>query len=364
MNSWMHRIFVTVPVVIGLFGFAQPSMAAKTLGTFDEVIRDAAEEILKITKDEPIVIGQFTETFLPGTNSGPAIGELLKKALEVLKPGILRPDAEFQVKGDYELTENPDRKSLKAVRISFQIISKSSREKKTLELIRHVDDNSSIGRILNLTGHIDDKGDRETRNKELERLSKKAEFFIDPAHRSRVSSKQGSPFSVEILAGADSQSCQAREAKPTADGPEVDIKRGELYEIKIHNNSREEVAVAIFIDSLSVFHFSEDKLSHWIVPPGESTIVGWHRSLKDQTLDRFLVTEYGKGASSQVGIPVTGPIGVIQVQFSQCLDPLSGGRKRSASNETGFGPRVKVSHVKVEKEIVPPSDFVTLRYTR
>jgi hypothetical protein len=337
----------------------------KTVGTFDEVVRDAAEEIVKITKDESISIGQFTPTLLPDSNSGPAIGELLKKAIETLKPGIIRREAAFEVKGDYELTENPEAKKLKAISITFRIISRANRERKTLELTRHVDDNTSIGRLLNVGGHVPEKGDRETRNKTLEKLSNKPQAFIDPAHPSLVSSSSNCPFAVEIMAARGSESPGPRTAKLDENGLAfVMVERGEVYEINIHNKSSEETAVQIFIDGLSVFQFSEDRFTHFIVAPGEQAIVGWHKSFKDKRFDSFLVMEYGKGASSQAGIPSTGPIGVIQVQFSKCHELLPGGRKRSTANETGFGPPRTVEQVKVEREISPPSDFVTVRYTR
>ena len=52
----------------------------KVVGSFDEVIADAAVEVLKITANQPVIVGQFTPSFLPDSNSGPAIAELLKKA--------------------------------------------------------------------------------------------------------------------------------------------------------------------------------------------------------------------------------------------------------------------------------------------
>src|SRR5262249_51926878 len=141
------------------------------------------------------------------------------------------------------------------------------------------------------------------------------------------------------------------------------------------NNSPEEVAARVFIDGLDVFHFSDDRdpfdrtrprFSHFIVPPRSSeTIPGWHKSVSGKkNFLAFLVTAYGEGASSQAGIPASGPVGVIQVQFSRCYPRQAGGRSRSPSNETGFGPPRAIKQEAVAREIEPPTDCVSVRYTR
>ncbi|MGZ3338049.1 MAG: hypothetical protein ACXVB2_19640 [Isosphaeraceae bacterium] len=76
------------------------------------------------------------------------------------------------------------------------------------------------------------------------------------------------------------------------------------------------------------------------------------------------MTEYGKGAASSHGIPTSGPIGVIQVQFSRCLPVLTGAQRRSAGNETGKGPPREVGQTEVAREVEPPIDVVSVRYTR
>ena len=160
----------------------------------------------------------------------------------------------------------------------------------------------------------------------------------------------------------------------------MDVDRGKVYEVRVHNASPEEVAVRVFIDGLDVFHFSADRdpsdptrprFSHFIVPPasggkaGVETIAGWHKSIAGTpNFLAFLVTAYGEGASSKAGVPASGPVGVIQVQFSRCYTRLPGNRSRSPSNETGFGPPRDVEQEAVTREIEPPVDVVSIRYTR
>jgi hypothetical protein len=82
-----------------------------------------------------------------------------------------------------------------------------------------------------------------------------------------------------------------------------------------------------------------------------------------RTAHGALVTEYGKGAASSQGIPASGPIGVIQVQFSRCHPDLPGAKK-GAGNETGTGPPREVGQTEVAREVEPPIDVVSVRYTR
>jgi hypothetical protein len=175
--------------------------------------------------------------------------------------------------------------------------------------------------------------------------------------------------------------------RDSVDGePFVDVGLKDLYEVKVYNDSPREVAVALSIDGLDMFHFSSDrdasgrpKFSHFIVFPkgyrdpsdavgpeydGTLTIVGWHKSVAGtENFLSFLVTEHGQGAVSQAGVKARGKVGVIHVQFSNCR-PLAAGEKSAGGNETGFGPPRTVKQKPVRYEIEPPHEFVTVRYTR
>jgi hypothetical protein len=150
----------------------------------------------------------------------------------------------------------------------------------------------------------------------------------------------------------------------------VDIKRSEIYEIRLHNATTDEAGVTITIDGLDVFAFSEvrnpktggPKYTHYIIRPGKAeTIVGWH--LRDNPPDNyssFLVTEYGKGASSRAVSQARAKRGVITVTFA----PAHKGKPRSAGDETGFGPPRSVRVEPVQRTIGPVREVVSIRYTR
>jgi hypothetical protein len=370
---------------------------AKSADNLQEVVRDAAEEILKVVKDRTVSIGQITPTGLPDTNGGPAIAVLLKQELLRISPGSVQRIAAFEIKGDYDLAPSPDDANTdcgkRAVRLSLRIIDTSGQPSE-VRLQRFIRDNTSIIRLTGVSGKLPldpSKSQVEQgcdRNQKIQVLVKAPETFKEES--SRISSSPESPYRVEILAGPLGDG-KVRPTKPRPvqiqdDLAFVDVRRDEVYEIRVYNHSPEEVAIRVFIDGLDMFYFSEDrvpsddrnpqgpsqpKYAYLVVPaakegqPGVETIQGWHKSVKgNENFLAFLVTEYGKGAASKEGIPATGPVGMIQVQFSQCHPVLPGGRKRSAGNETIPGPPRKVDQKEVEREVEPPIDVVSIRYTR
>ncbi|MGO8898718.1 MAG: hypothetical protein ACLQU5_10280 [Isosphaeraceae bacterium] len=395
----LGRLFpaLVLPLCLGVLSMSLAPPASRADAPSDslsEVLHSAAEEILKVVKDQAVSVGQITPTGLPDANGGPAIVELLKQELEQLRPGSVRRAGAFEIKGDFNLAPHPDPSEAglgqKVVRLLFRIVDTATGEENNLRLTRFLRDNTTIARVLGVSGPLpldpakDQREQRRERNKAIQDNLQNPKTFIDQKNPSRISSTSDSPFQVEILAGPLGDG-KARPTEPRTARIEeglgfVDVKRGEVYEVRIYNRSREEVAVRLFIDSLDMFHFSDGrdpkdptrpKFAYLILPPGTNEspsvqeIAGWHKSIKGkENFLAFLVTEYGKGAASSQGIPASGPIGVIQVQFSRCHPDLPGGRKRSAGNETGKGPPREVGQTEVTREVEPPIDVVSVRYTR
>jgi hypothetical protein len=361
--------------------------------SFQEAIQDAAKQVLNVVKGQPLSIGQITPNDPPDANAGPGIAGSLKDELERIQPGVVRTrGAPFTVKGDYSLRPHPDPKEQahgqKVLEIDFRVISTQNNQGTDIPVI--VFDNTSIARLFQISGPLptgppaDQHEQRRQRNKAIQENVQDPKNFIDEKNPSRISTSKDSPYQLEILAGprgdGETRPTQPRPARIEEGLAFVEVRRGELYEVRVYNRTSEEVAIRVFIDGLGLFHFSDDrdpkdaarpKYTYLIVPPakdgdpGIETIPGWHKSIKGkENFLAFLVTEYGKGAASKEGIPASGPVGVIQVQFSRCYAGLDGGRKRSASNETGFGPPREVGQAEIPREVEPPIDVVSVRYTR
>lgn len=335
---------------------------------------ELARDILAVTKQQPVRIGLFTGTGLPNSNSGPGIEQLLKESLESLSKGSLKDDAQIEVKGDYLLVPSKKNPGLKVVRVKPRIVMLDSGDEldsKSIDI--ELDGNNTIAEILQVTASLDPHGTKESRNKEIEKAAKSPSVHIHGPMQTLVSSRPGSPYSVELLVKPlkdhATTMAQPRKADDEKGLAFVKIDQNELYEIKIYNSSKEEVAVAVSIDDLDVFHFTEDRTdgrpnyTNYIVPRESETVIqGWHKSIHgNENVLSFLVTGYGQGAASKAGVTARGKVGVIHVQFAAC-SPLAPGAK--SANETGFGPPIKVEQKVVTYDIKPPHDFVSIRYSR
>ena len=193
----------------------------------------------------------------------------------------------------------------------------------------------------------------------------------------RIKSSLHSDVSAEVLTksvlAANDAKATARIPLSRAGVPVVPIAVGEVYEVQIHNDSSDEIAVAMTIDGIDQFSFSEDrdpgtgrpKFSHWIIPAKKSfNILGWHRTAdrkRDDNVLRFLVTQYGDGASQFAPQADRSTVGLIQLSISKSHPHRRGAR---GDSETGFGPPVKQEQKSVRREIDPPHEFISIRYTR
>ena len=79
---------------------------------------------------------------------------------------------------------------------------------------------------------------------------KNPKIFIMGRTQARV--EQNSPFGLEVLVGA-----KAREIRERHHLGYITLRKGEEYVIRLVNDAPYEVAVAVAVDGLSVFHFSE-----------------------------------------------------------------------------------------------------------
>jgi hypothetical protein len=361
-----------------------------------EAIQGAAGQVLKLVKGAPVSVNStIATTGLPRTNGGPGIVELLKAALERIQPGVVRDqNALYDVQGRVGLTPHPiaseaDRDQ-RVLRLELNIVDTRTSEPLPLHVTRFITDNTSIIRFLQPSGPVpsgppDDQHEaRRVRNRRIQEIVRNPRTVLAGSPPTRICSSPASLYQVEVLAGplgdGKTRPTRPRRAQVKDGLGFVDIERGEVYEVRVYNRSPEEVAIRVFIDGLDMFDFSDDrdpadrsrpKFTYLIVPParngepGVETIPGWHKSIQGKENFRaFLVTEYGKGAASKEGIPASGPVGVIQVQFSRCYPGLVGGRQKSAANETGFGPPLEIGQTEVAREVEPPIDVVSIRYTR
>jgi hypothetical protein len=400
----MHRFRLArvLSVFLTLFTFALASRAAPAraetaaFGSLQEIVADAAKKLIEMVGDSKISVGDFGFVGKRNINGGPQIAEFLRLSLNALKPGVvILEDAPFEIKGQYLFIDSPDPgepPGQKVVKIDFQVIEIKTGSTVQVPITRLLRNNTAIVGLLGIQGTLpndndpNQSNDRRKRNQAIQDNLGRPQVLVDPARPTRVGTKADSPFRVEILAGP----LEDGKTRPTV-GRRVDVSetnglpfvkldRDEVYELRITNASPEEAAVRVTIDGIDIFHFSKNRdakdstkprFTHLLVPRaergGEGVLIapGWHNTIeaKDSFL-AFLVTAYGKGASSQLGIPASGGVGVIQVQFSKSHFLKDEKSKGNPANETGFGPPRDIQQKAELREIEPATEIVSIRYTR
>ncbi|GEM_PF-1690992 len=384
-------------VAVSLISVSSTNAAPEIRSRFAEL----AVRILETTKQQSVSVGVFSPTGLPETNSGPGLEEILTDELNRIAPGVVKPTAQYEVKGDYAFARSRDTEleNLRVIKIRVRIIDKEfSEDLLTVPLQCALHHTRTVAQVLQLTGHVSDRTpegkpvSKETRNHQVQMQHEKPTAWIDPSDPTYVSSARKSPYAMRILAqspqdtATDYGPLAPRQVRLQSGRPWVNIQRNELYQVKVQNRSNVPVAVSLTVDGLDVFHFTHSdhcdkkglsRFTHFIVHPkghrgpdgtehdGTATLVGWFQKLAppDNYLS-FKVTGYGEGAVTKAGVTSRGQVGVIQVQFAHCAPLAEGAAPRSAGNATGFGPPPSVKQKAVRYEIEPPHDFVAVRYAR
>jgi hypothetical protein len=370
----------------GLALLAPCASASAATGSVREGLKPIAEQIIEVVKggsQSSIAVGEFVGQARFDTNAGTGIAEDLKSLLEELKPGFVQRDAAFSVTGRYAFVEQKERPELKVIKVTAVITDKQ--DNRLSEFVTEIDSTKAIAQVMGAVAALPKDGSKVERNKKLQEAIEKPEFHSEGT---KIRPRPDSHYAVEILVkplqGHERLKAQPRAPSDQKGEPFVEIQPNELYEVKIYNDSTRDVAVSTTVDGLDIFHFSKDRakdgrplFSYFIVHPrgytepgeprpfdGTFTIVGWHNSVSgSENFFSFLVTEHGKGAASKEGIKARGKIGVIAVQFADCMR-LEAGANARGGNETTLGPPREVRQKPVRYEVGNPHDFVTVRYSR
>jgi hypothetical protein len=366
--SHLWRRLTLLAACVALLALPAPGRAEPVRGEINKL----AQKIVKLLEEQnqtAVAVGAFVGPAQFETNAGPGFQGLLCEELEKVKPGVVQKAADLSVRGRYARIDNEKVAGEIAVKVTAEVFDR--KDESILKVSLEITDTKDIARILGVTASLPPEGSKTERHKELDRRLKNPEVFIHGDKKTLVSSGKDSPYSVELLVkpkdGKDP--ARPREAKAVDGQAFVDIKNGELYEVRVRNNSEQEVGVSLAVDGIDVFTFSEDRndkgeprFTHFILAPkSETTVVGWHRTIDPKRKDNylsFLVTDYGQGAASKFPAKSQGKVGTITVSFANSF-PFG----RSGS-ETGFGPPREVKQTAVKRSFDPPHDFVTIRYNR
>ncbi len=214
-----------------------------------------------------------------------------------------------------------------------------------------------------------DLGSGLTPQKESEELKKRIDKPETELRGTRIQADPKSRFAIEVLVKSGDR---FEPVRPSEDGglAFVDLKRGQVFAIKLINDSGFDAAVEMRLDGLSVFAFSQNKnYRHFIVGARKSALIkGWHRS--NEVSDEFEIGDYSKSAVKEL-LANPDNIGTITVSFAAAWDPKGekpkdeGTKFRDPFNPAIIrGNAVKTPYTEVVRESGRIRDIISVRYKR
>ena len=391
----MNQLLKVKPYLFIALLFIPQSMAAANSAVFNNAATQITHLLLAEGKTT-VAFDSIDQSANALGNFGPGLRAELMLAFEAVNMELeekgemfvtIGENATYTVQGRYSIGDDPDdlgteaHKRLLAVEVTIEITNGVEKQSDfTFYLSRERDIIAAEG--LNVS--FGDRERSETRQAHIAiRKVREASFRTSvtspksPYHvdGSKIKTGRQSPYAIELLTRSPVGQTYSPRA-PKSDGgplPFVPVGVGEVYGVKIYNNSDQEIGVAMKIDGIDQFTFSEERdqstgrpqFTSWIVAPNSSfTIKGWHVSAdnsREDNLAAFQVTKYGEGASKFVKDVDPKTNGVITVAIANAFDPQGG---KSSATETGFGPPVKQNQKVVHRTLEPPHEFLAIRYAR
>lgn len=364
MGRWLLAV-----VVLGTGGTATVARADNNIRSELSIVAKGINDLLKDRGQSQVEVRefQFKSTDARVTASaGPGIANFLSEELKKLQISVQK-GAPIQIDGQYDDVIDSRSKTLSA-RIRGQVLDENGKVISTFS--RGIFGDQALASIFGVTTNLAPKGTLDERSKALEKALDNPTVNVQ---NTRISVDSSTPYALEILVNQGGK--YVPRAATTVNGQAfVKINRGEEYAIHLVNDSDQEAAVALTIDGLSMFAFSDNKEYQQMVVPAKTKglIRGWHRS--NTASDAFLVTEYSKSAVAQA-LPSSTSVGVITAAFSVCHpkdvpppdDEPKKGMARSANfteDATGRGRKIDENFNEVQREFGVVRTTISVRYTK
>jgi hypothetical protein len=295
---------------------------AATAQALEREMAALARQVQGAVKDRGNVVqvGEFVakgDVARHGATGGPAIAKSLIEQLEKLGVRTTR-SAELIVSGEFrDVTD----RSTKTTAIQIKARIEDRQGEPIVDLAsRGVFDLTTIAALTGITLVAPPTASTAEREKAINKALDKIQSPC--LEGTRISAGADSPYSIEILVGLNPgeaapniQAYKPRAAALDNDGLAfVNIRRGEVYAVKVINRAEHDMAATLAIDGLTMFAFSENKgYEVVIVPKGQQGVIpGWH--ITNERSDAFQVSEYAKSAVAKL-LPTSSSIGTISVSF-------------------------------------------------
>jgi len=369
MRRWsVGRLAVSRVFSLVVLALSAMQMATAQDKVLDEGIQKLsaaiADWVAKEGGDKAVLVGDFVAPPNLQAGGGPGISTRLARSL-LQKHGLpTRADAPVQVIGKFAMVEERqpgDGFDSVGMRIEAELLDPKGEKLQTVAIKVFGD---SVIQFAGGTGALPAAPEGQTT---AAREEAKAEAVTRPQAATlgtETRAAADSPFGIEVRVRQGTTKQSEPRTPEVIDGRAfIKLAEGEEYIVRLHNHSAFEAAVALSVDGLSMWSFSEDGRidRHVILPPGGSTdIPGWF--INDRVSEAFQVSTYGQSAAKLKLLPVSA-VGVITAVFSESIE---GGDKggEEATLATARGRQLDQKFLTVKRVIKPALAVVSVRYRR
>ena len=362
---------------------------SKTLKDVVAEIADLVSDAAKSQNQATIRVTGFINPFDSKKGAGPGIRGLLIASLK--ERGIESRDdgASLALTGNYTASKGTDGKSpdeFPVAKIDYKLATESGKILLNSEAAvkgespGYVTDVASVTEMAGSNVAVNPSKPQEATKKIVESLPSLEKTSTVVIEGTKVRPEKGSKFAVEILKAK----LTAKKEAPPEDQftpvmptlrsgvPYVALEKDEVYLVRICNEQDFDVAAALSIDGLDMFHFSKeqkDRSRFWIFykKTAPYSLVGWH--IAGSEFNSFLIGEYSKEAAGKQ-IMDESKLSQISVEFRAAWqdekDMPADEPKKGASLAVPFtvhdGPKRKKENKLVSTNIGEFRARVTIRY--
>jgi hypothetical protein len=364
VRAFLSGLLAWPPIVLAILGGPNAVRADQDLSREMAEMAKSLKTLLGEKGQGAVAVGEFRGPARLVASGGPAIAKALADELKKLGVTVNRRAA-LEVNGEFRDVEETTNKML-ALEIKAQVVNRNGERVGTLPA-RGIFNVTTIASLVGATVAMPADATPEARNEKLAQAVENPKVHLATT---RISATPDSPYAIEILVKSGDD-YRPRAATKDDGFAFLTLGRGELYAVKLVNDSPHDAAVTLTIDGLNDFAFSENKdYTHWIVPGKQSlTVLGWHRT--NQLSDAFQVAEYAKSAAAE-RLPNSASLGTITASFAAAWlrgqpapeDEASAQAGTRAGDATGKGPPVKTDFREVVRDVGRLRASVSVRYNK
>lgn len=348
---------------------------------FDGLANEIKKHVLHGEGQTSVILGPFEGLAVntdgeetPNTVAAAEIGRLLDSRLTGgADPMTIVASDAYRVQGAYRGMSDPISGSY-CLAVDLRITSPDGLS--AVDLTKYIITDEATGAKFMGASGVLPVGDAEAKNAEqlqLIRAKVESEFVAAPTAAltgTIIRPAPDSPYGIEIIALGTAGGYEPLPVGAVAGVAQVDLGLGQIYAVRLINDSAEACGVTLSIDGINVLSFSRNggyrALGKFFVRPSAVGLVGgWHDL--GTKVHQFQVMEYGDTPAAELGI--TGGVGAITAVFCAAAengnpDPLLLQQVKRGDLATGRGPLADQKLKDVRATFGAPRASVTVRYAR